>query len=119
MDPDETSIPNGVRLGMCFYIADMARIYGVAGIANTDSGKQMVLSEVSFPPLSWVLVVNDEELPSGLVDVTHWLALDYREEWIEHRMQAQLGFGESLNPVDYRTRAQMEAQAELNLRLLS
>lgn len=58
LDRNERSVPDGIRLGFCFYLSDVARIHGVAGIADLRTGERRVMAEVSHPPLSWVLIVN-------------------------------------------------------------
>jgi hypothetical protein len=114
LNPAENAVPIGVRLGFCFYVGQLARTYGYAGAADLETGELRVMTEVSHPPLSWIMAVGGTSLPSGLIDVTHWLGLDYDDTLIDVGFEAQLGFGESLLPADYRTLGQRETQAQLS-----
>lgn len=114
LDPAATDLPKDVRLGFCFFVADVVRSIGKAAIADLDSQVVRVFAEVSHPPLSWVIVTNGAELPNGLVDVTEWLTMGYDEGRVDFRVEALLGFGNSFTPIEYRTEGQLAAQAKAN-----
>jgi hypothetical protein len=70
------------RFYLYYNAGNRSRMIGGSGMLDIETGKIRVLSEVTFPPLGYVLMFSGEAPDPRLVDITHFsrsLYNDYRD----------------------------------------
>ena len=104
-------LPRHLRFFVYFNTKGKARFAGVTGMMNLESRRMTMLTEISFPPLGYVLTIDSEPPDDRLVEITHFSRFGYLEY---HFWGAHLPVLEThlMYPGDYRSRGEIEKQAE-------
>jgi hypothetical protein len=118
-DPEWTGLPSEYQFYLSLYAGPLARFVGGAGRLYERPGAGWVhdfVVELAYPPFAYVLSVG-ETIPavetgciSNAADLTIHQSADYYE------LPLLVGFGHTAVPLDYRTKAKMEAEREENQR---
>jgi len=110
LNPSARGLPPNYRLFIALTPGPVARTTGVSGILNTETGTQVVVAEIVYPPFAYALCFNGEEVyPEG--EITHWTQAEYGVV-VEERLRLVLGFCHTVFPADLRTSAQVQAETE-------
>jgi len=107
LERDRTGVPENVQLYLALYLGPMVRYLGVQGRANPDTQEAFLISEIAYPPFSYVASFEERSplLPAG--NVTGFADVPYTTR-ATVEIDMIVGFGHTPLPADFRTAAQME-----------
>jgi len=110
LDRDRKYLPPKYRFFTYFMGAGRSRRTGIAAKLDAVTGGISVMSELTFPPLGYLLSLQGEVPDSRLFEITHFARFDYGQfEVMELRlpvMQTHMWF-----PGDYRPKDEILRQA--------
>jgi hypothetical protein len=72
-------LPEKYRIYAYLNTGSRSRQVGLSGILNTTSGQIRVLSEISFPPIGYVMCLSSEPPDTRLVDITFFSRYLYND----------------------------------------
>jgi hypothetical protein len=104
---DQRGLPDDVQLYLALFCGPIIRRSGVQGKLVVETAEQFVLSEIAHPPFAYMASFDEPSptLPvgniSGFADVSYTARADVEIDLL-------VGFGHTVYPSDYRTKAQME-----------
>lgn len=115
-DPEWVGLPNEYQFYLALYCGPLARYNGGAGVLQFDPEKgwgTTYTMELSYPPFSYVLS-HDEATPAiETGNITGFADLDIHQT-ADVEIQMRVGFGHTIFPLDYRTKAALEADRAQN-----
>lgn len=99
----------------CYYnISGSHRYLSDIVVGNLDDGSATVVSEISFPPVGFVMVFDAKKPDHRLTDITHFAKYGY-DEWTDHFQKfATLPTHLPFFPTDYRTKDEIKKGMEEN-----
>jgi hypothetical protein len=115
-DPEWIGLPNELQFYLALYAGPLARFNGGTGRLREDGSggwAQDYVIELAHPPFAYVLSV-DETLPAaetGCISSFADLSID---EVVDVELTMQVGFGHTAFPLDYRTKAKLDADRAEN-----
>ena len=115
---DPRELPDPLRIYLNLYAHNAARIAGGPTGQGTYSGTEDVwrwLLELSFAPLSTILLIDGPPDPYLGIDITDFTTIDVDAKSDEIRAEdgILIGFGHKPFPGDFRTKGQLLAQRDL------
>jgi len=87
------------------------RYINFAGLINTSTGNTIGLSEITYPPLGYVLTVDSPPPDKRLMEITHFARYGYNEFKVMELRMPVLPVHVSFVPGDYRSAKEIEEQA--------
>lgn len=115
LDTGSRRVPSHLRLLPYLRCHGGGRSSGVAGILNTDTGKNCVVAEFSWWPVGWLLAFDDSTDVSGY-DITSWCQYSYDEEK-SPVLALPCHFAVTSYPMDYRNPEQVIRDRRRNERV--
>ena len=116
LDHKSRGLPAKYRLYLCLFAGPIARFAGLAVELNVITQKAVYMTDLAHPPFAYLLTIDSEpSQPTG--EITVWTTRDFDEAGDE-RMVLTLGFGHTALPGDYRSKANVNAEAAANDALL-
>jgi hypothetical protein len=111
LDEATVPLPSNLDLGMSLYAGPRARMVGPQLKVDLHEKTWQWLMEIAYPPFSFVLVLasSTEDPLNGLV-LNEW-SMQATKAPLAFKGEIGVGFGWSPYPADFRTRAQIEAEA--------
>jgi len=113
LDKHSQELPDKYRLYLALYRGPLARCTGVSGKLDTVTGDVHVISEVAWPPFSVILSIDEKTPLLPLGDITHFKAYSF-EDRVDIELDLEVGFGHTPFPIDFRSRAAIDADAAKN-----
>jgi hypothetical protein len=115
LNRDSQALPDKYRVYVYFKGGGPLRSSGVAGWLRVDTGQQLVLSEITFPPYGYVLCFDELRPHPDLYDITFFRRYHYGEFAVINLRLPVLPTHLPL-PGDYRTKDQIQRDVEQNER---
>jgi hypothetical protein len=115
LDRERKYLSPGYRFFVYYHAEGSARRAGVSGWLDMAAGRTRVLSEIAFPPFGYVLTFGDDPPDPRMFEITHFCRFDYQEFAVMEIKLPLLPTHLAL-PGDYRSREQIERDAEENRR---
>ena len=106
LNKEERYLDPSLRIYAFLTSSDRSRQTGIAGIVDFESHKVKVLSEITFPPLGFVMGVSCEPPDSRLFDISFFANYAYND-WKELSLKLPALPVYSYLPGDYRSRDQI------------
>jgi hypothetical protein len=109
-DPEKLGLPSKYKLYMALYAGPLARFDGGAmriKAGPNGVGPGVMILELAYPPFAYVLAIDEPEPSVETCDVTNLTDLAIDAE-TETRMTLLLGFGHTMYPADFRTKARWQ-----------
>jgi hypothetical protein len=115
LDRHRIGLPETFAFYLSLYAGPQARMTGVAGRLQWDPPptRMDTLVEVAWPPFAYAMTIDSEPLAVPSSDITAFTTVPY-EARADIDLQLLVGFGHTLYPADYRTRAMIERDVRLN-----
>jgi hypothetical protein len=110
-DPSKVGLPPRYKLYLALYAGPNARYNGGSVAMKMNDGgdfDSIPVWELAYPPFAYVLTV-DEEVPALETGNVTSFADAGIDETGELEMTLKVGFGHTIFPLDFRTKAKMEA----------
>jgi hypothetical protein len=111
LDRYRKDLPERFRVYISLYAGPNARTSGVAGILDGETGAQVILAEVAWPPFAYVMTIDSPEDSVRGADITRLSDFDY-DTVADIEIVLPLGFGHTPYPADYRSEAMIERDRE-------
>lgn len=106
-----TGISNRYAFCLALYRGPGARFIDLAGKLDTKTGEKEVLSEIAYPPFSYVLRLVDKQRLSLLGDISPFANYDYDQK-DDIELKLLVGFGHTFFPADYRSKVAIEEDVQ-------
>lgn len=100
-------LPDGMSLYLTIFLGPGARLVGPSLTAETSTGDWRWILEVAFPPLAFLLVLAAKGEVPVTWNISGFTQLPTTAAQVV-KATADIGFGHTALPGDYRTRAQIE-----------
>jgi hypothetical protein len=113
LNRESQALPEEYRVYAYFMGAGHLRYSGVASWLQMDTGQQLVLSEITFPPYGYVLCFDHVKPHPDLYDITFFRRFHYREFAVVNLRLPVLQTHLPL-PGDYRSKEQIERGSALS-----
>lgn len=105
LSKEARGLPDRYRFYLSFYRGPAVRSVGIAGILHTDSGKIQIVSEVAYPPFSYVMGIDPHQ-PQGLSEITYFSRFHYDEQQ-PVSLELPIGWGYTPYPLDFRDKERL------------
>jgi hypothetical protein len=108
LNKEEKYLPKSIRI-YCYYNIEGANRYiGNNVVGSLNDMTPIHLSEITFPPLGFVMTIGAENAPdSRLTEISHFASYNY-QEWIDHFQKfATLPTHLPFFPADYRSKEEI------------
>jgi hypothetical protein len=122
LDRHATGLPRGVRFFTYFnyeskikYVPVSVRLSGVVAGAAPEDIKVLRLSELTYPPYGFVMVLGDGDPDPRLTEISRFAKYAYDEQATLALELAVLPVHGTVLPNDYRTREEWKADEERNV----
>jgi hypothetical protein len=113
LDRYQKQLPKMFRIYTYYNIEGIYRNTGITGRLDLRTGKNVIMSEISFPPFGYLLTIESEKPDKRLLDITNFANYEYKEisniQIIMPTLPTIL-----LYPGDYRTKEEILKQKEKN-----
>lgn len=105
-----------IRVFIYYNIQGVIRYESDFVLGKLDTGKVLRISEITFPPMGYVLITNGEKIDDRLVEITHFGGFSYDEE-VEISQQLPILPTHLKFVGDYRTKQEIEDGLKANIGL--
>ena len=112
LDRDRTGLRD-IEVYLALYLGPMVRFVGLSGRANLETGDAFVLSEVAYPPFSYIASFEEPPPMLRVGNITGFAEIPYTSR-ATAEIELMVGFGHTPLPADLRTGAQVERDREEN-----
>jgi hypothetical protein len=112
LDRDRTGLQD-IQIYLALYLGPIVRFVGVSGRANVDMSETFVLSEVAFPPFSYIASFDEPPRLLEAGNITGFAEIPYTTR-ATAEVELIVGFGHTPLPADFRTAAQVERDRQQN-----
>jgi len=113
LDPAARGLPQEFELYLVLYRGPLARQSGVSGRLEVETGATHLLTELARPPFAYVMSIDEPGPAISLGRITHFADFEPAAETTLD-LDLLVGFGHTPYPADYRTRAAVDRDRELN-----
>ena len=115
LDRDRQGVPDGIQLYLALFLGPNGRRSGVQGRLDVEKGNTYLTSEIAHPPFAYLASFDEPAplLPAG--NVTDFGEVPYSSQ-SNLEVDLVVGFGHTIYPADFRTRAELERDREENAR---
>ena len=107
LDKERSGLPDIFRFYLSLFAGPIARSTGVAQHLQLDPPRMDTLVEVAFPPYAYVMTIDSEPEAVESADITAFTDLTYKNK-ADIELSLLIGFGHTIFPADYRTKAMVE-----------
>jgi len=101
----DTNLPDQYRFYLSLYRGPALRSVGISGILSIDTGKIKIVSEVAYPPFSYVMGFEPHQ-PQGLEEITYFSRFGYDEQR-PISVELAIGWGYTPYPLDFRDKGRL------------
>lgn len=116
LDKERSGMPDGLRIFVHHALGRVSRQVGFAVKIDLNTGEATPMTELVFPPFGYLLMYGEEPPePRAVVEITNFAGYRY-SDCGEVDMTLPLVPTVSPFPADYRTKEELEATADENLR---
>lgn len=112
LDRDRTGLQDA-QVYVALYLGPIVRFIGISGRANLETGDAFVLSEVAYPPFSYIASFDEPPPLLKAGNITGFAEIPYTPR-ATAELELIVGFGHTPLPADFRTAAQVERDREQN-----
>lgn len=112
LDRDRTSLKD-IQIYLALYLGPIIRFIGVSGRANLDKSEAFVLSEVAYPPFSYIASFEEPPALLKVGNISGFAEIPYTTH-ATAEIELVVGFGHTPLPADFRSAAQVERDHEQN-----
>jgi hypothetical protein len=112
LDRDRTGLQD-IQVYLALYLGPIVRFVGVSGRANLEAGEAFVLSEIAYPPFSYIASFDEPPALLKAGNITGFAEIPYTTR-ATAEIELIVGFGHTPLPADIRTAAQVERDREQN-----
>ena len=116
LKPEKLGLPPRYKIYLALYAGPLARFDGGAVRVSAGPegvGSNVLILEIAYPPFAYVLAIDETEPSVETCDVTNLTEPGIDVE-TEVRMTLQIGFGHTMYPTDFRTRARLQKERAEN-----
>jgi hypothetical protein len=113
LDRDRTGL-HDVQIYLALYLGPVVRFVGISGKANLETSEAFILSEVAYPPFSYVASFEEPPPLLNAGNVTGFAEVPYTTR-ATAEIELIVGFGHTPLPADFRTAAQVERDRKQNI----
>jgi hypothetical protein len=113
LDRERRGLPDRYHFYLSLFAGPMARSTGVAERLDVERRRHDTLVEVAFPPFAYVMTIDSEPEAIESCDITEFVTVGY-DQRANLELDLLIGFGHTPYPADYRTKAMVERDRELN-----
>ena len=106
LDRDRTGLRD-IQLYLALYLGPVARFVGVSGKTDSETGDQFVMTEIAYPPFSYLASLDEPPPLLRVGNVTGLADIPYATR-ATLDVEVLVGFGHTPLPTDFRTAAQVE-----------
>ena len=110
LDRDQTGL-HDVQVYLALYLGPIVRFVGRSGRANLETGQAFVLSEVAYPPFSYIASFDEPPPLLKVGNITGFAEIPYTTR-ATVEVELMVGFGHTPLPADLRTAAQVQRERE-------
>ena len=113
LDKERSGLPDRFRFYLSLFAGPIARSTGVAQRLRIEPPRLDTLVEVAFPPYAYVMTIDSEPEAVESADITSFADLTYNNK-ADIRLDLLIGFGHTMYPADYRTKAMLDRDVAAN-----
>jgi hypothetical protein len=113
LDKERSGLPDRFRFYLSLFAGPIARSTGVAQRLRLEPPRMDTLVEVAFPPYAYVMTIDSEPEAVESADITSFVDLTYNNK-ADIDLDLLVGFGHTMYPADYRTKAMLERDRAAN-----
>lgn len=108
LNKEEKYLPPQVKVFAYYNIEGSNRYIGDVVVGNINGGSSTLVSEISFPPLGFVMTLDGTNPDKRLTDISNFSEYGYNQ-WIDHFQQfATLPTHLPFFPTDYRSKEEIK-----------
>ena len=119
LDRDRKYLPPQYRFFAYYNRTGGLRHIGFASIVDMHTGSIVGISEITYPPLGYVMTIDSPPPDERLVEITHFSRYGYNESKVMALRMPSLPVTMSYIPGDYRTKQEVEDQARRSREYMS
>jgi hypothetical protein len=112
LDRDRIGL-HDVQIYLALYLGPIVRFVGTSGKANLETSEAFVLSEVAYPPFSYIASFEEPPPLLNVGNITGFAEIPYTTR-ATAEIELMVGFGHTPLPGDFRTAAQVERDRNEN-----
>ncbi|WP_342419258.1 hypothetical protein [Paenibacillus sp. FSL H8-0168] len=102
LNPESVYMKPDIRIFVYLMTGEYMRYTGLASMGSFDTGKITTLSEISFPPMGYIMTINSDPPDERLFEITHFARYGYNQFDTVHLKLHNLPVNYYL-PADFRT----------------
>ena len=110
LEKSQESLPQGMSLGLTIFLGPGSRITPPSLVIDLAQQQWRWVTEVAHPPLATTLVLASSDEVEHVFDLSQFTLMPW-DQRAEVKSDIETGFGHTPYPSDFRTRADIEAQA--------
>lgn len=115
LNRDSRFLPRRFRIYVYYTLGD-SRSAGVTGMINLTTGYTRLVSEISAPPIGYVMTIDEDAPPDPrLIEITHFVRYEYYDV-IQSEVKMSVLPVASPFPADYRTHEEIVQQSRDSMR---
>jgi hypothetical protein len=112
LDRDRTGLQD-IQIYLALYLGPIIRFVGISRRANLETSEAFVLSEVAYPPFSYIASFDEPPALLKAGNITGFAEIPYTTR-ATAEIELIVGFGHTPLPADFRTAEQVERDREQN-----
>lgn len=106
LERDQPGLPGDVQVYLALFCGPIIRRSGVQGKLVVETAEQFVLSEIAHPPFAYMASFDEPSPTLPVGNISEFADVSYTTR-ADVEMDLLVGFGHTIYPSDYRTKAQM------------
>jgi hypothetical protein len=115
LERDWTGLPGRFQIYLLLFAGPNARSVGGSASIDLVRGRTDFIVEVAYPPFAYVMTVDSELDAISTANITPFADIGYNQ-MADLDLGMLVGFGHTPYPADYRTKAMVERDRDLNER---
>jgi hypothetical protein len=113
LDKERSGLPDRFRFYLSLFAGPIARSTGVSSRIRLDPPRIDTMVEVAFPPYAYLMTIDSEPEAVESADITSFVDLTYNNK-ADIELDLLVGFGHTMYPGDYRTKAMLDRDRATN-----
>jgi hypothetical protein len=111
LDRDKRGVPDDVQVYLSLFCGPILRRSGIQGKLVIETGERFVLSEIAHPPFAYLASFSEPSPSLEAGNITGFAEVAYTSR-ADVEIDLLVGFGHTIYPSDYRTKAQVDWDRE-------
>lgn len=107
LDRDRIGLPEDIQLYLALYLGPISRLSGVQDSLDTNTHELHLMSEIAHPPFAYVASFDEPAPLLEVGNITGFADVPYGTR-ATAEIDLIVGFGHTIYPTDYRTKAQLD-----------